>query len=290
MDNIENDYIKLECTPYSAAIHSIYLKEINRNITLTLESEKSHSTDPSYSGNTIFPFAGRIKGAKIRDLVLDNNDNGNSLHGGKNARKAVFKKIEQTEDKITYALVREKDDDNIKAKCAYTVTFGLKENRLLIDFEMLSDKNTLSDMTSHLYFNLDQGKTIENHEMRIDSDRVVINNSDHSAKEIIEVKGTPFDFREYKELKSAIESKDLKFSNGINNAFILSGDKTVCLKGRDVELKAKSDSPAVVIYTGGYLKNRNSYVAIEFEDIPFNDTRTFTNHFRRHIEFEFNIF
>ena len=284
MDVIENDYLKVLTTPYAAAIHSIYSKKYDRVITLVLQEEKEHTTSPTYSGNMIFPFAGRIKGALFNGIQLDRNDGENSLHGGFTSRKAVFERKYQKDTEIEYGITRSAGEDCLDARREYIARYSLNGNTICIDFSMRSEKAVIADMTSHLYFNLSGEESIRNHELSIEADKVVINNTDHTAKEIIAVDNTIFDFQKPKKLKETIESPELAFSCGLNNAFILSGN-SLKLSAGGIKLTGKADTTAVVVYTGGYLDNPSSYIAIEFQDIPINSKRTVTKEASRHIEF-----
>ena len=85
-----------------------------------------------------------------------------------------------------------------------------------------------------------------------------------------------------------MDSPLLAFSHGLNNAFILDG-KTITLETGGIRVDLESDSPAAVVYTGGYLDRPRSYVAIEFEDIPFPETRRVTASFTRRITLNFRV-
>ncbi len=286
MEILENSFLRVETTENDAALHSIIVKALNRETTLKLENEAAHLSHSSFSGNVLFPFAGRIKGAKIKNLILDANEGNNSLHGGKEAQKAVFTRKDKAKTSITYSLHRTKGEDCLPVDRDYFITYTLQDNALVVNLKMESDSPTLVDMSLHSYFNLSGEKTIENHLIKVDCDAVVINDSEHCAKELIPVKGTVFDLNTPALLKNIVTSDHPALSKGLNNAFRLTGK--VELKCDDLTLIASSDSEAVVLYSGDYLDVPSSHIAIEFESLPFNENREFSDHFSRTIKFEFD--
>ena len=287
MDYLENEYLAVETTACAAAVHSVYLKKAGRTVTLVLNREEDHNTDPSYSGNVIFPFAGRIKDALFNSIRLDRNDGNNSLHGGRDAHLAVFRKEAGDECSVVYSLERRRGEDNLPAHRLYTVSYTLSGSSLRIRLHMESDVPVLCDMTSHMYFNLSGEETVGRHLMRIRADRAAINNEDHTFRELIDPRGTCLDFSSFRELDEAIRAPELAFSHGLNNAYRLSGSPAVELKAGGVSLSADSDSRAAVIYTGGYLPVSSGFAAIEFQDLPASSERQVTADFTRTISFTF---
>lgn len=287
MDRLESSTLLVLTTPVSASVHSIMYKPLMRELTLRLEDEKAHATAPSYSGSTVFPYAGRIEDAVFRGCPLDRNDGRNSLHGGSMARAAAFERIKSTPDSVTYRTIRKNGDDMLEAEREYRVTYTLSEDTLLISHEMESDKAVITDTTCHLYFNLSGEDTVLNHRVSLDEDAVILNNRDHTPQKLIETAGTTFDLTEPTMIRDIVGRREFAFSKGLNNAYRLSGEKTLKLESDDITLIASSDSRAVVLYSGGYLNPPSSHLAVEFEDIPFREARTVTEKYIRHFSFRF---
>lgn len=287
MDIIRDDILTLELTDICAAVHSIVHRRTGRELTLRLEHEADHAIHPSYSGNTILPFAGRIKGALFGSTRLDRNDGDNSLHGGSYAHDLPFEKIASTSTSVTYRLTRRPGEDHLDATRTYTVTYSLMDGCLTITHEMDSDRPVLVDTTCHLYLNLDGSQTIRDHIIGVGSSAIVLNDSGHCAREIVPIMGTQFDLSRPRRLGDLIDLGDFAFSKGVNNAYVLDKDRKVVLSTGELSLVASSDSEAVVLYSGGYLERPHSHIAIEFESIPFADTRPVLSHYRRSFSFRF---
>lgn len=253
-----------------------------------LRAREDHADDPSYSGNTVFPLAGRIRGSRIGSFALEANDGPNCLHGGTSSRQACFSLSSRSSDSLTWTVCREAGEDGLPAARTYTTRYALDGKRLLIDMMMDSDRTVPCDMTSHLYFNLSGESDILNHVIQADSSRIVVNDSSHCAFAVRKSAGTDYDISRPRRLADVTSSPLFSFSKGLNNAYILDEGGAVRLSAGGLRLTGRSDSRAVVLYTGGYLEHPMSHIAIEFEDLPFSSTRQMTDRFRRHIEFSFD--
>ncbi len=287
MDIIQDDILTIELTETCAALHSIVFRKTGREVTLKLADEMEHACHPSYSGNTILPFAGRIKGAVFDSTRLDANDGANSLHGGSDAHHLPFEKAAATQTSVTYRLTRRPGEDCLDAMRTYTVTYALENGCLNIRHEMDSDRPVLVDTTCHLYLNLDGSETVRDHIIKVDSNAIVLNDSGHCAREIVPTAGTPFDLSKPRRLGDLIDLEEFAFSKGVNNAYVLDNDRQVVLSTDELSVIATSDSDAVVLYSGGYLDKPHSHIAIEFESLPFADTRPVLSHYSRSFSFRF---
>ncbi len=287
MHRLESNTLIVLTSAVSGSVHSIVYKPLGRELTLRLSSENEHRTDSSYSGSTIFPYSGRIPDALFNGILLDRNDGMNSLHGGSAARKAEFETADHSPSSVKYRTVRKKGDDLMNCHRVYSVTYSLYENELMITHEMESDVPVLTDTTCHLYFNLSGEKTILNHTIKVSEDAVVLNNPDHTAQKLIKTSGGVFDLNQPKRLGEICTLPQLSFSRGLNNAYRLVNDKFVRLESDDLMMEATSDSAAVVLYSGGYLKKPSSHIAVEFEDLPFNENRTVTDRYKRSFTYRF---
>ena len=278
------------CTsPCNAAVHSVYIKKIDRTVTLVLPAEESHISDPSYSGNTIFPFAGRIRGGVYGNCRFDLNDGANSLHGGSDSRKAVFSIAGKTDTCIVYTIERAAGQDGLMSGRVYTVEYSLSDNELVIVHTMKSSSPVLTDTTCHLYFNLSGEKTVGRHLIRLDSDETLINDEEHCAVKTVSLDGSALDLRAGCLLEEVCSAPCLGFSRGLNNAYILKKGSAVHLSAGGLSLEASSDSPAVVIYSGGFLEKPSSFIALEFQSVPLNECRTESSDYVRHMRFRFRL-
>lgn len=140
-----------------------------------------------------------------------------------------------------------------------------------------------------VYFNFDGSSTVGNHFIRLESDEMVVNDSEHCGKEIIKTGGTVFDLSDWKLVGSVIHCDELSFSRGLNNAYLLNDGSSLQLSAGGLMLFAVSDSPAVVLYSGGYLIHPFSFLAVEFQGIPINSMREERKEYERNMAFTFSF-
>ena len=146
------------------------------------------------------------------------------------------------------------------------VTYTLNnENELIISYQAISDEDTPFTLTNHTYFNLSGNvkRDILQHELKIKSDRFLpLDHEFIPTGEIKDVAGTPFDLRQGKKLREAIESTDPQIvlvGQGYDHPFVLNAhyEKEIVLfdpkSGRT--LVVETDEPGVVVYTGNHLPN-----------------------------------
>lgn len=136
-----------------------------RDIVCGYDTPEEYMADPgAYFGAVIGRCANRIKGGRFtlngREYALSGNDGVNHLHGG----YAGFDKKIWTAEGVKEAAggqslsltLRSPDGEegypgNLDVRVTYTLT---RDNRLITDYEAVSDADTVCSLTGHCYFNL----------------------------------------------------------------------------------------------------------------------------------------
>jgi len=84
---LENKFLKVEFLNLGAIIKKIEFKD--KNVVLGYEDIEKYRENPAYLGAVIGRTSGRIKDSLLKlddtEYQLDKNNNGNTLHGGKNS-------------------------------------------------------------------------------------------------------------------------------------------------------------------------------------------------------------
>ncbi|MCD8310886.1 MAG: galactose mutarotase [Firmicutes bacterium] len=223
-----------------------------------------------YTGALIGRYGNRIGNAEFtldgKTYKLYKNDGKNHLHGGKVGfdRKMWSVRIisdgSEPSAELSYLSPdgEEGYDGNLDVHVTYTLT---ADGAFSLHYIATTDKKTVLNLTNHAYFNLagyEKG-TILDHEVQIFADRVTeVDEELIPTGKILDVEGTPFDFRVSKAVKRDIHEDNpmLHFGKGYDQNFILNSDGNVnlCAVVKEPEsgrvMKVYTNQPCVQLYTG----------------------------------------
>ena len=236
------------------------------NIILRYDNIADYLTDSFYLGCTVGRFANRIGGAKFtlngKTYFLDKNDGNNSNHGGFNGFNSKIFDYEIQDDKLILSCESEDGEGGFPGNIKFTVTYSFTDNNELhIEFDAISDMETIFNPTNHAYFNL-SGKqnSILNHKLKVFSDNYLETNDEFiPTGKINSISYNPaFDFRDYQEISGLmplkneiIEGYNTYFISKFNNKIKQLASLTESESGITVDIY--SSMSGVQIYTGDYL-------------------------------------
>lgn len=153
---------------------------------------------------------------------------------------------------------------NMDIRVIYTLT---KKNTLMIEYQGLSDQDTVMNMTNHSYFNLDvhNSGNILDHYMKVYSDFVTeVDDELIPTGKLLPVAGSAFDFREWKKIGEDILNDEpvLRYGNGYDHNFVVNDGKKVseptlvaeCRSEKTgIYLSVYTDLPGIQVYTANGL-------------------------------------
>lgn len=278
------------------------------NVVLSYREPEDYLDNPGYFGAIIGRTAGRIKDACF-DLggkrhFLAKNYGDNSGHGGERGfDRKIFRlepEIGNNEGRIHLTCLSGHMEEGYPGELEVHVTYTLTEdNTFRIDYEAVSDEDTLVNLTNHSYFNLsgDFRESIEDHRLQIAASHYAeLDQTSAPTGRLLEVKGSPFDFTQMKPIGRDIhvEHAQLIIGKGYDHPFLLErgrdGEVAIMLaheaSGRIMEVR--TDNEAVVVYTqnytqgqtiqdGGILPERKS-IALEVQRLPIGAQGAFLGH------------
>lgn len=271
---LKNDFLEVEVLNYGAVIRRISAPDKDgkfEDVVLNLETIKDYEERSPYFGAVVGRNAGRIKNALLKidgqEYPLVKNSGENSIHGGiDNFSHRIWEAYDVgTEEKPALELVIKSLhlDEGFPGNVEVRVRYTLDKNQLLLSYRGTSDRKTYLNLTNHSYFNLsgDFKRDIEDETLYLNCNEFIAVDKQTLPVSINSVKGTPFDFREGKILKTSLDADDEQIkivNNGLDHPFIFSEDgKRPLIKLEDQKsgrvLEVETDQPAVVIYTGNYL-------------------------------------
>lgn len=210
---------------------------------------------PSDYGASIGRYANRISqhsfqiGEENFELVA--NDGDNCLHGGPTGWQYQVYDAEQPDDQTLKLTIVSPDGDNgfpgeVTAITTYRLT---DDNTLDITWEATTTKETVINQTNHCYFNLngDPSREGTNMELYVNADCYTPSDIYYiPTGEVLEVEGTPFDFRTPRVLAEVVNDttfEQIKNATGVDHNFCLNTYDLASDKGDDTRVAASLYSP-----------------------------------------------
>lgn len=291
-------------TDFGANIVSILVPDKNGNVkdvVLGYDNIKQYERNTQGYGSFIGRHANRIANAKFElngtVYSLESNDGKNNLHSGNKSFNKFMYDVEIYEEngetEIEFSRLSKDMEQgfpgNLEVAVSYTLT---DDNELVIEYYAVSDKDTIVNFTNHSYFNLGghNSGSILNHKVMIDSDKFTATNDELiPTGELVDVTGTPMDFRTLKTIASEIEAdyEPLKQAGGYDHNYVLKTSKEEASKvaelwdeksGRFMEVF--TDMPGMQLYTGNFIdgkeKGKESYVYRKRDGVCF-ETQFYPN-------------
>ena len=267
LTNSQGTQVKL-CT-YGGTITSWTIRQSDGSdlpIILGFDSLEEYLSQTFYLGATIGRYANLIAEASFElegsTYKLSRNHRNHHLHGGANGfDKKIWDAtiIANNPPTITLSKMSRHLEEGYPGNLEVDITFQLtNDNELIISYRCQTDRPTPVNLTNHMYFNLngDFENDITNHSLMINSDLITPSHNGITTGELLDVTGTPFDFRTTSHLAPGI-----KALGGYNHNFLLNKAPTGQLNPAAVLssangsrlLKVNTTEPALQFYTGNSL-------------------------------------
>jgi aldose 1-epimerase len=267
--------MEISVSEFGATLTSIRVPDVHGRlgeVTLGLRSLEDYVAGNPFLGSTVGRYANRLAGGKLtidgREIALDQNNNGNHLHGGLRAldkriwKSAAIRTADASAVHFTY--VSPDGEEGYPGTLTVTVTYTLADasDELTIDFAATTDAPTACNLTNHVFFNLAGQGSILDHRLTLRSDRLVpVTPALIPTGELMDVTNTPFDFRRSHAIGERIGAPhdQLRRARGYDHCYDLGTDRslksaafvTEASSGRTLEVL--TDAPGLQLYTGNFL-------------------------------------
>ena len=277
---LSNGSIETKITNYGGIIVRLQVPDKAgkvADVVLGKDTLADYEAGHPFFGTITGRYANRIAGASFKldgvEYKIGKAGNGaHTLHGGVSGfDKKVWGAEAATRDDAVGVVMTYTSADGeegypgeLKTKVSYWLS---KDNTLRIDYEAVTSKPTVVNLTNHSYFNLggyDSG-TILGHGLQIHADRYTVTNKDLiPTGEIASLNGTPLDFSKSQPIGDRIDAdfEALRFGLGYDHNYILSSTETglkPCARVRDPKsgrvMEVRTTCPAVQLYTANHMKD-----------------------------------
>lgn len=264
----------VKITNYGAKVEQIVVPDRNGtlgDVALGYDSIDRVLTGQPSMGAFIGRYANRIGAGKFaidgQPYQATVNDGPNSLHGGKKGSRFVVFDAKQIDPQTVEMSYTYKDGEEgypgtVPSRVVYKVT---DDNALDIAFNATTDKPTIVNFTSHVFFNLagEGNGNILGHQLQVNAANFTpVDSTLITTGEVRPVKGTPLDFTTPQAVGARITSDydQLGFVKGYDHNFVL--DKKpgeYGLMARVVEpasgrvLEVYGTQPGLQFYSGNFL-------------------------------------
>jgi aldose 1-epimerase len=260
---------------YGATLTSIRVPDVHGKIgevTLGLRSLEDYVAGNPFLGSTVGRYANRLADGKLtldgQTIALAQNNNGNHLHGG---LRGLDKRVWQSEairtesaSAVRFTYVSPAGEEGYPGTLSVVVTYTLSDasDELTIDFEATTDAPTACNLTNHVFFNLAGQGSVLDHQVTLRADQLVpVSPALIPTGELMDVSGTPFDFRRPHAIGERIGAPhdQLRRARGYDHCYVLGPDKSLKsaafvsepTSGRTLEVL--TDAPGLQLYTGNFL-------------------------------------
>lgn len=239
------------------------------------------STD-NYCGPIVGRYGNRIGKGRFtldgREYRLSINNGENHLHGGSGGFECrVWKAEEFTSPEGDPALAlsyRSPDgEEGYPGNLDITVTYTLtRNNELKIDYSATTDAPTVLNPTSHVYYNLHgtTARSTDSHLLTIHASRFTPTDAGLiPTGELLEVEGTPLDFRTPRTIGERIDDRSyepLRFGNGYDHNWVLDNYRPheiapaaeLYEPATGIRMRILTDLPGLQFYAGQGMDGRET--------------------------------
>jgi len=250
---------------YGATIQSLVID--NTDVVLGYDNILSYEENAGYLGATIGRCTNRIVNAAFslngKEYKLSENKPGLHHHGGFCGFSHKIWNYREIPCGVEMTLLSPDGDEGYPGKVEAKVTYRFENRVLSMEYDAVSDAETIINLTNHSYFNLDGAGEITGHTLQVNSEKIAaIDERGIPCGGSQDIKSTALDFSDPKLIEWALTDQNplISVCHGIDHNYIIDGKPgdfrhTATLVGSKTNLKMEvySNMEAMILYSGNYL-------------------------------------
>jgi len=270
---LNKGFLSCEILTYGAVLRTLVVPDREGkpvDVVLGYDSVKDYETQDGYIGACVGRFANRIAGSRFglngREYLLEANDGRNHLHSGSSGFSyRVWNVEEVSESTVRLSVVSEDGDGGYPGRMNVSLTYELSDDGLSMRYEAEADADTICSLTNHSYFNMagHGAGDIYRQEIMLHAEKYTPSDEESiPTGEILAVKDTPMDLRNFTEVGANINSDFIQIQqgHGYDHNFVIDGKMgqlrpaaALRCKTSGIEMRLETTLPGLQFYSGNFL-------------------------------------
>lgn len=284
---IENaNGMRLSAISYGCAMTELTAPDRDGNyesVILKYGDPEQYLENPIYVGAVVGRIAGRIRNAEIDGVALTPSEAPHHIHGGEAGITARHWDMDVDGQAIVFTYLSPDGEEGYPGNVRFKVIYELTDDdALVVTMTAETDERTWVNLNHHNYFNLGGRPTVHDHVLTLPADHVArLDDESLPTGALLDVSGTPFDFRAGKAVGAAITSEDeaVVKAGGLDHPFLLKDGTTRLhdlVSGRVMDVE--TNQPVMVVYTANFLseetpvtlegRQKHSAICLEAQAFP----------------------
>ena len=229
---LRSDDMSCSVLTYGGTLQALTVGGVD--VVLGFDDLAGYRGQTNYIGALVGRYANRIACGRFtlngQNYTLATNDGDHHLHGGNvGFDKRLWAVEDLAADRLTLSLFSPDGEEGYPGNLAVRVTYRLTKDALVIDYEAVSDEDTLCNLTNHAYFNLSghDGFPVTEQELQIFGDCYSPTDAGLIPLGKPEpVEGTPMDLRQPRKIGEGMarDFEQLKQALGYDHNWVLTGE------------------------------------------------------------------
>ena len=258
---LRSGLLECEVLTYGATLRALRVPDRDGqrvDVLLGYDRLEDYRRGDKYLGAIVGRCANRIGGAAFslngREYRLAANEGANHLHGGLRGFDKRLWTVERADsDALTLSLLSPDGEEGYPGNLRVRVRYSLRDTALCIEYEAVSDADTLCNLTSHGYFNLSGHASgrVDDQKLCVFGDRYTPTDAGNvPTGAIAPVEGTPLALRDFQPIGARCFDHNYLL-NGPADAFKPAAAAFSPRTG--ILMSCWTDRPAMQLYTGDFL-------------------------------------